>query len=144
MLIHVGILCCASVQITYKLSVLKFFRWLVDHCRISCSPLQVIFYQNICITIGFPVALVLQTLMSAKPVEISDHGKLTGRGHVKHLTKLLGIGQIWSSHVTHLTKLLGIGQIWSSHVTHLTKLLGIGQIWRLPCNTHQNSYLQMF
>ena len=32
--------------------------------------LPVIFYRNICTTIGFPVVLVLPTLMSAKPVEI--------------------------------------------------------------------------
>ena len=35
--------------------------------------LKVIFYQNICTTTVF-VVLVLPTLMSAKPVKISDRG----------------------------------------------------------------------
>ena len=36
--------------------------------------LKVIFYRNICTTIVFFVVLVLLTLMSAKPVKISDRG----------------------------------------------------------------------
>ena len=78
MLIHTGILCCVGVQINIQTFHVDFFESLIDHCRISRSPLQVIFYQNICITIGFPVVLVLPTLMSAKPVEISDHAVFTG------------------------------------------------------------------
>ena len=35
---------------------------------------KVIFYRNICTTIAFFVVLVLPTLMSAKPVKISDRG----------------------------------------------------------------------
>ena len=39
---------------------------------------MVIFYLNICTTIGFLVVLVLPTLMSAKPVKISDRGVFYG------------------------------------------------------------------
>ena len=74
MLIHAGILCCAGVQINIETFCVEFFRSIVDHYRISHSPLQVIFDRNICTIIGFPVVLVLMTLMSAKPVEISGHG----------------------------------------------------------------------
>ena len=78
MLIHAGILCCAGVQINIQTYRVEFFRSPVDHCRISRSPLQVIFYQNICTTIGFPVALIFLTLMSAKPAEINGHGVFYG------------------------------------------------------------------
>ena len=60
-------------RLTYKLFELKSFWSLVDHCGILRSPLQVIFYRNICTTIGFAVVLVLPTLMSAN-FQISDHG----------------------------------------------------------------------
>ena len=40
--------------------------------------LKVIFYRNICTTIAFFVVLVLRTLMSAKPVKISDRGVFYG------------------------------------------------------------------
>ena len=78
MQIHAGILCCAGIQINIQTFHVEFFRLLVGHCRISRFPLQVIFYRNICTTIGFPVVLVLPTLMSAKPVEISGHGVFYG------------------------------------------------------------------
>ena len=51
----------------------EFFLSLVDHCRIFRSS-----FRNICTTSSFPVVLVLPTLMSAKPVEISDRGVFTG------------------------------------------------------------------
>ena len=73
MLIHVGILYCAGVQINIQTFRAEFFRLLVDHCRTSRFPLQGIFHRNMCTSIGFPVVLVLPTLMSAKPVEISGH-----------------------------------------------------------------------
>ena len=40
--------------------------------------LKVIFYRNICTTTVFFVVLVLPTLMSAKPVKISDRGVFYG------------------------------------------------------------------
>ena len=39
---------------------------------------MVIFYRNICTTIVFFVVLVLPTLMSAKPVKLSDRGVFYG------------------------------------------------------------------
>ena len=78
MLSHAGILCCAGAQINIQTFHVEFFLSLVHLCRISPSPLQVIFYRNICTTIGFPVVLVFPTLMSAKPAETSSHGFLYG------------------------------------------------------------------
>ena len=56
-------LCCTGVQINIQTFHVEFFRSLVDHCRILRSSF-----------IGFLVVLVLPTLMSAKPGEISDCG----------------------------------------------------------------------
>ena len=76
MLIYAGILYCAGVQIKIQLFPVEVFP-IVDQCRISLSPLQVIFYRTICTSTGFPVVLVLPNSMSAS-VEISDHGILSG------------------------------------------------------------------
>ena len=73
MLIHAGILCCAGVQINIQIFVLKSFWSIVDHSGISRSPLQAIFYRNICTTTGFAVMLVFPTLMYAN-FKISNHG----------------------------------------------------------------------
>ena len=64
-------------RLTYKLFVLKSFWSIVDHSGISRSPLQAIFYRNICTTTGFAVMLVFLTLMYAN-FKISNHGVFFG------------------------------------------------------------------
>ena len=72
---HAGILCCAGVQINILTFCVEFFRSLVDHSKIFMLSFIGIY---ICTTIGFPIVLVLPTLMSAKPVEIGDMTFFTG------------------------------------------------------------------
>ena len=70
-------LICFFVVLPFRLMIqtfsAEFFLSLVDHCRIFRSS-----FRNICTTSSFPVVLVLPTLMSAKPVEISESGVFYG------------------------------------------------------------------
>ena len=67
-----GVLCCAGVQINIQTFRVEFFRSLVDHCRILRSSFIGIY------ALPLSSLLVLPTLMSAKPVKISDRGVFYG------------------------------------------------------------------
>ena len=68
-----GVLCGAGVQINIQTFHVEFFRSLVDHCRILRSSFIGIYALPL-----FFIVLVLPTLMSAKPVMISDCGVFYG------------------------------------------------------------------
>ena len=69
-----GVLCCADVQINIQTFCVEFFRSLVDHFRILRSS----FIGIYALPIVFFVVSVLPTLISAKPVKISDRDVFYG------------------------------------------------------------------
>ena len=69
-----GVLCCAGIEINKQTFRVEFFRSLVDHFRILRSS----FIGIYALPFVFFVVLVLPTLMSAKPVKISDRGVFYG------------------------------------------------------------------